>query len=137
MRWQLLVTALLLAGCTTSNRSFVMPALANEDRARLVADSVWYLERPLPPASTTLLMPAGDDLLLEQLADSLRQAGYGVREAGADADGSLPLLVAVTSLEDGVLLRLDWQQGRAARFYPRAASGTLLQNRPFTVEARQ
>lgn len=139
MRLALILSiAALLAGCTTTgNRSWVTPTLTAAEAETLAADSVWYLERPFPPAATSFVLDGSGNLLTDKLAGELREAGYGVLEQSAEGSTAIPLTVQASDFEGGLLLRLNWQSGRAARFYPRAADGSLATNLPFTTESEQ
>jgi len=99
--------------------------LSKGERAALVADLIAALDRPFPPAKTTLALPADDpaDVLMASLAQALREAGYGM----AEADGREAVLIRLQmqALPDtGLWVRLDagsaWQW---TRLYERRGTG--------------
>ncbi|ETX01004.1 MAG: hypothetical protein ETSY1_09140 [Candidatus Entotheonella factor] len=95
-RIQTVLLLLLLSGCaglTPRTPELPAPPLLEAERTALVHDLVAGLQGPFPPAKIRLgLAQAPDsDALAQNLAQSLRQAGYGV--GSADTDGTLPILL--------------------------------------------
>ncbi|GLR55173.1 conjugal transfer protein TrbH [Shinella yambaruensis] len=150
----ILLTASLLAGCATTGpgASYVAPEISAGDATVLATDAARHLAQPLAPAHTTLLLrPASgrEEVMTPALTLSLRDAGFGVVMAptkpqnssttGQEAAGTA-LRYLVSPLDAGVLMRLQYQNTEAARFYPRATNGELSPDSaaPFTVrEASQ
>ncbi len=139
---RLLLAVLLLAGCATSRPpgSYVS-GVFESDAALLASAMVEYLGEQLPPASTTFLLqpPARDPLgnaLTPALGSALRQAGFAVQEAapGSPAgSGVYALRYLISPLDAGVLVRLQYQQTEASRWYVRNSRGELQAASPFTV----
>ncbi|OHV78536.1 hypothetical protein [Rhizobium sp. LCM 4573] len=131
--------AVLLSACTTmrSTVSYVSPELTPLDAQLLAADSASHLSGALPAAKTTLVLdpPAGGDRLTPAMMTKLRDAGFGVVEAknGDQQVQGVALRYLASPLENGVVLRLQYEGVEASRFYPRTASGALASASPFTV----
>lgn len=139
-----LVAALVLSACATSrpSMSYVAKEVTAADAQILAADAVAHLADPLPPAHTTLVLDppatATQDVLTEAMVSALRARGYGVTlvdpKIGTASDHETPLRYLASPLDQGVVLRLQYQGIEASRFYPRATDGKLLSNgAPFTV----
>lgn len=149
-RWRgeiLLLAVCLLAGCATSRPPGSYVSGVFESDADLLASAmVEYLGEQLPPASTTFVLqpPARDPLgkaLTPALGSALRQAGFAVQEAapqkaapGSPAgSGGYALRYLISPLDAGVLVRLQYQQTEASRWYVRNSRGELQAASPFTV----
>jgi len=139
------VLSITLAACATSRptMSYVDKEVTPFDAITLASDAVSHLAEPLPPAHTTLVLDAPSagkgksDALTPILTEKLRERGYGVTEADAktgvqDEQGTL-LRYLASPMGNGVVLRLQYLQHEAARFYPRGADGALISGTPFTV----
>jgi len=139
--------SLILSGCFTLRPSIsyideekITPA----DATILITDAVTYLEEVLPPAHTVLIFDApipgaGQNFRFFKLTmiEKLRESGYGVIEdypwmAPEDNQGTL-IRYLVSSMDNGVLLQLQYLQYEASRFYSRLQDGTLIPDAPFTV----
>lgn len=134
-----------LAGCSTTrpSMSYVAPEVTANDATVLAADAAEHLAPALPPARTTLVLdpPASqqNDVMTPAMIEQLRATGYGVvqvepnRPKDAPQIEGVPLRYLVSPLQAGVLMRLQYQGIEAARFYPRATDGSLVEAAPFTV----
>lgn len=147
MKARLLVSialAAVISGCA-SNRpsmSYVAPEITATDAALLATDTVKFLTGPLPPAHTTLQLdaPAASskpDVLTPVLLEKLRARGYGVVEAdsktGPVRGQGVMIRFLASPLDHGVVLRLQYPQREASRYYPRGADGQLAAGTEFTV----
>jgi hypothetical protein len=140
--------AVFLSACTVTRptMSYVAPGLSGDDAVTLATDAVEHLSGPFPPAKSTLLLDPpqnkAGDVLTPALLARLRANGFGVIEANpktkAPAVTDTLIRYLVSPLENGVVLRLQYQGVEATRFYPRGTNGALLPFAPFTVrEAAQ
>lgn len=138
-----LAAAVFLSACATSrpSMSYVSPDITPSDAQILAAGSVAYLADPLPPAKTTIVLdpPSSGkhDALTAAMLRSLRARGYGVTvvdpKTGVAAGEGTPLRYIASPLENGFLVRLQFQAVEATRFYPRSADGKLLFGAPYMV----
>lgn len=139
------VLSLTLAACATSRptMSYVAKEITPADAVTLASDAVAHLAAPLPPAHTTLVLDAPPvaagqaDVLTPVMVEKLRERGYGVTEADAktgpqDGQGTM-LRYLASPMDNGVVLRLQYLQSEASRFYPRGADGALIPGAPFAV----
>lgn len=134
-----------LAGCSTvrPSMSYVAPEVTASDATVLAADAAEHLAPALPPAHTTLVLDPPvtkqNDVMTPAMIEQLRATGYGVvqvepnRAKDAPPVEGVPLRYLVSPLQAGVLMRLQYQGVEAARFYPRATDGSLVESAPFTV----
>lgn len=144
--------ALTLAACATSRpgSSYVAQEISAADAQVMAGDTVAFLADPFPPARTTLVLhppkanPGHPDTLTPVLIERLRERGYGIttvgtKEEGQDAQAgagealrylATPMATATAS---GVVLRLQYLNQEATRFYLRNADGTLSYGSPFSV----
>lgn len=147
MRLHLMVpmmAILLLCGCATKRptQSFVDPHITSNDAQMLAQDSADHLADLLPPARVTLVLdpPAkiSHDSLTVTMFSALRKKGYGIAtidsktQSSSDTE-SVHLRYLASTLDSGILLRLQYQNIEAARYYPRASDGQLLIGTPFMV----
>ena len=138
-----LAAALLLSSCVTSRltMSYVEQTVTASDAQTLASDTVTYLADPLPPARTTIVLdpPAAkdQDALTTAMLSELRARGYGVMlvdpQTGKAGGVGVPLRYIASSLDSGILLRLQYQGIEASRYYPRGSNGQLQSGAPFTV----
>lgn len=146
-----LATTIFLCSCASPPRpsaSYVDPSINTVDAKTLAEDAAAYLSNSLPPAKTMLLIDppstrSGADLLTSAMQVALREKGYGVLvispQSGdpkekSDLPSGTALRYLASPLENGLLLRLQFQKIEASRFYHRNTEGTLLPNGfPFTV----
>lgn len=138
-----LAAALFLGGCAAlrPTMSYVEPSVTASDGQTLASDTVAYLSDPLPPARTIIVLdpPATKDRdsLTSAMLPALRKRGYGIElinpKTGKASSAGVPLRYIASPLDDGVLLRLQYQGIEASRFYSRGSNGLLLTDAPFTV----
>lgn len=142
----LLIISLVITACATSGTtSFVAKEITQVDAEILTNDIISYLEKPLPPASTTLILEAPSqkqgqaDVLTPLLIEKLRVHGYGVTEIKAKTDSAqteekgTTLRYLAFPFRNGIVLRLQYEQNEASRYYPRDTAGSLITEHPFTV----
>lgn len=141
------LAALALSACATSrpSMSYVASEVTASDASTLVADAVDFLADSLPPAKTTLLLdpPAVrqgtvPDVLTPAMTDRLRARGYGVAVVADDRPAApdkraTPLRYLVSPLDNGIVLRLQFNGQEATKLYPRTTAGTLLTSGPFLL----
>lgn len=140
-----LALSLMLAACATSRptMSYVAKEITSADAATLAADAVTHLAGPLPPAHTTLVLDAPSptagqaDMLTPVMVEKLRERGYGVTQAdakeGPKKEQGTMLRYLASPMDNGVVLRLQYLQREASRFYPRSSDGALMPGAPFAV----
>lgn len=138
-----IAAAFLLSACATSRptMSYVEPTVTMQDARMLANDTVAFLEDPLPPARTTIIIdpPAAKnaDALTTTIVPALRARGYGVAMVdpkSGQASGSGVLLRYIASpLDSGLLLRLQYLGIEASRYYPRSYDSSLISGSPFAV----
>jgi len=140
-----LLVTVTLAGCvsTRPGMSYVAPDITAADAALLAADAVEHLRVSLPPAHTTVVLepPTTHDVVTPVLVERLRAAGYGLvlvepqggRAEEAKTANGVKVRYLVSPMQHGVLLRLQYKDVEAARFYPRGSDGNLVQSVPFMV----
>lgn len=144
MNYKLLFSAFLalsLTACATSNgsKSYVAKEITQTDAEVLAADAVNHLSSPLPPAHTTFLIlspSAGEiDLLTPTLVKKLRERGYGVHETQAETEtpAGTKLRYLASPFDNGLILRLQYLQSEATRFYQRNPDNSISPGAPFTV----
>jgi len=136
---------LMLTSCNTSRStmSYVAKEITPADALTLANDTIAHLTETLPPAHTILVIDAPKitakqtDTLTPTMIEQLRKRGYGVMEAdkknGPQNEQGTILRYLATPMDNGVILRLQYQHIEASRFYPRGADGTLLMNTPFAT----
>lgn len=144
------IFTILLAGCSTMGptTSYVSPDISASDAAALAVDAVKHLAGPLAPAHTTIVLdpPAsthGKDVMTRAMVEQLRAKGYGVVQIKKRVRGKpvapikgvlVRYVVSPAQAGAGVLLRLQYQGGEAARFYPRKDGAlSVADATPFTV----
>lgn len=132
-----------LSGCAATRTGLshadakIMPA----DARALAEDAAWHLSGTLPAAKTTLVLyptvTSKEDKITEAFSEALRSSGFGVLEAPRRRDEpmptGIPLRYRVSALDAGLLMRLEYLNVAAARFYLRAADNSLVEAAPFTV----
>lgn len=128
-----------LSGCATNPASsFVANSIRAVDANKIASDTVDYLSDELPPARTTLVIepPQNSDVVTPVMLDKLRARGYGVTtyvpKSGTIPPVGTPFRYAVSPLDNGVWLRLNYSGKEASRYYMRTTTG-LISNSPFTV----
>ena len=125
--------------------SYVEPSVTATDSITLSREAVAFLADALPPARTTLVLdpPAAknQDHLTAALLPALRARGYGVMlvdpKTGFSTGQGIMLRYLASPLDNGVLMRLQYQGIEASRYYPRNTSGLLLPGAPFTRRGQQ
>lgn len=133
-----------LGGCTIlpvgATSSYMAPIVTSADRHVIAADASAHLATILPPARTTILLqPSVDESAVDPFVTGLREAGFGViedvqrRRVAAPPPQGTKLRYIVAPFETGIVLRLQYQRREDARFYDRAADGSLIVASPFTV----
>jgi hypothetical protein len=138
---------LFLCGCVNKRptQSYVDSSITTNDAHMLARDTADHLADLLPPARSTLVLdpPArmSHDLLTSTMLAVLRKRGYGVemidsktRSPGTD---SVHLRYLASTLDSGILLRLQYQDIESARYYPRSSDGQLLVGTPFMVRGEE
>lgn len=138
-----IAAAFLLSACATSRptMSYVEPTVTIMDAQTLANDTVAFLADPLPPARTTLFIDPpvvkGADALTATIVPALRARGYGVslvdQKTGQASGQGVLLRYIASSLDSGLLLRLQYLGVEASRYYPRSYDSSLLPGAPFTV----
>jgi hypothetical protein len=139
-----LLAALALGGCATTPRPSLshVSGVSASDAALLANAMAQFLGQQLPRAATTLVLqpPSRDqasNALTPALHSALVQAGFGVQEAAPGTplpnSGGYALRYLVSPLDAGVLVRLQYHQTEASRWYARNSSGQLQAASPFTV----
>jgi len=134
----------LLGGCAVDRTgapfSYVSPDVLQNDARAVAADATTHLAQQLAPAKTTIILYPGKpsrDTAIAALADELRAFGFGVAlsSPGKDAPAvaGVPLRYLVSPLDGGLVVRLQYMQREDARFYARAADGSLVAPAPFSV----
>lgn len=147
------VLILLLSACSQPrpSMSWVDQDVTAHDASILAADVVTHLSNYLPPARTTLILdhPAPDpnNILTETIVGSLRGSGYGVtvvdqksgdQKSSKRPNKGTPLHYLVSQLDSGILLRLQYLETEATKFYPRTREGELSSDAvPFTLRGAQ
>jgi len=134
------LATITLSACATSRptMSYVEPTVTASDAQVLANDTVTYLSDTLPPARTILVLDTpvtkDHDALTAAMLPALRARGYGVTLVNPQTGAAgMPLRYMASSLDSGVLLRLQYQDIEASRYYPRSSNGQLLLDAPFTV----
>jgi len=146
VRILMLVTlSLILASCSTyrSTMSYVAKEITPADALTITNDTIAHLKETLPPAHTILVIDAPKtdakqtDKLTPKMLEQLRKHGYGVMEAdtknGPQNEQGTILRYLASPMDNGVILRLQYQHIEASRFYSRGADGMLIINTPFTI----
>ncbi|GLU28237.1 hypothetical protein Brsp01_34700 [Brucella sp. NBRC 12950] len=141
----LLLAALApISGCQTVARpsvSYVSVNLPAAEATQLAADAVSYLSDELPPARTTIIITSravgiDEDQVTSAMTAALRNTGYGVVTANLARQDKIPgvaLRFLVSRLEEGILLRFQYNGHEAARFYIRTPTEGLVPVSSFTV----
>jgi len=135
---------LALGACASNTRptmSYVAPVVTAADARILAADATAFLVDQVPPGRATIVLDppkAGTDLLTAELAATLRGRGYGLLMAnpktGPLSGQGVPLRYTATPLDSGLVLRLQYLNHEAAKYYPRAAAGQVAADAaPFIV----
>lgn len=119
---------LLVSGCASGLRSYV-ETITPDDAKAVGAGVVSFVQSRENPAAGAIALegPANDALLGPEIQSELEAAGYKVESDNARHR----LRYQVTTLDNGLLVRLSLDGGDAARFYERAF-GTLSPSGPFT-----
>jgi hypothetical protein len=139
-----LVATLALGGCATVSRtSSYVSEVSPADAATLASSIADYLGQQLPPANTTLVLqpPAqsqAHNALTPALTRALQRAGFGVYPPTQDAPapaGVHSIRYLVSPLNAGVLVRLQYDQTEASRWFARNSGRQLQAGSPFTVRA--
>lgn len=140
--------SVLLTACATSSRTtiYVASEVTAADAETLASDIVKHLAVQLAPAKTTLVLDAPEsnntkkeqaDLLTPVLLEKLQSRGYGVavidQENLTANQTGITLRYLISPLENGLVVRLQYAQKEATRFYPRNTTGVLVPGGSFTV----
>lgn len=139
-----LLVVLTLSACAAATRptmSYVTPATTGNDARVMAADAAAFLVDQVPPGRATIVLDppkSGPDLLTAELSANLRARGYGLLVAnpktGPLGGQGVPLRYTATPLNAGLVLRLQYLNHEAAKYYPRAAAGQVAADAaPFVV----
>ena len=139
-----LLLALALGACASNTRpsmSYVAPTVTGSEARILAADATAFLADQVPPGRATFVLDppkAGPDLLTGELSANLRGRGYGVLVAnpktGPVSGQGVPLRYTATPLDSGLVLRLQYLNHDAAKYYSRTAPGQVAADAaPFVV----
>ncbi|MEO9231582.1 MAG: hypothetical protein ABI216_21890 [Devosia sp.] len=140
----LLMVAVSLSGCasikdrfasmsaqTNPDSSYVFKEISGAD-SELVAKVVTvFLSSQLPAAKTILGMNSSNTAFDSMLRDMLAQRGFGVSQSGAP--GSVPVRYLVTVFQNGILVRLRYQDKEISQLYDRTDSGSLSLHARFAI----
>jgi|SRR5687768_210081 len=115
-----------LAGCATfpglnmksQNISYVAQEINPDEMEDVAIDMAEFLAMQLPAAKTTIELEQSKTVFHEMLHDELKDKGFAVTETGQDQD-AVPVRYVVTSLDNGVLLRVKYRGHVVSRFYSR------------------
>lgn len=126
----LMVCASLASGCSTfpmlkqnANSpiaSYVAPEISLSDSEKIAKDMAAFLSMQLPPAKTTIAVSPAPTLFHEMLFDELAWRGFGVVEY-AEED-AVSLRYFLTPLDQGVLVRMRFNDSAASWFYSRTSN---------------
>ena len=128
MRKTVPLLLLLASGCASGMRSYV-ETITPDDTKTIGEGIVAFVRGRESPASGAIALegPANDGLLAPEIQSGLEAASYKV----GNGDARHRLRYQVTTLDDGLLVRLSLDDGDAARFYQRDF-GKLSPSGPFT-----
>lgn len=144
MKKTIIAVCLALSGCASfpqltnpsQSVSYTAGEISPGNLEWIAQDMVQFLSTQLPPATTTIeLEPSASlfkDILMEQLSDN----GFGIVEA--DHKHAVPIRHFITILDGGVLVRLNYRDNVASRYYQYSQEGELSSASAYSVrEATQ
>src|SRR5689334_15104117 len=113
MRALVLASAMAVAACSQQMPGYVEP-VSSETAARMSYDIADLIKSNTKPASGAIAIdkPAGDVMIAPALATDLEADGFQVSDHGRHH-----LSYVVTTIPDGVVLRLFFDHWSAARLY--------------------
>ena len=135
----MILTSILLNGCVSMNASSSYVDKMTPEEASVISQSITkFVAKELPVASTTLaLMPPtgkGSAILTPILTYDLRHRGFAVAQNGEPQKNIHSLQYIVTTFNNGILLRLQFDNIEASRWYSKDALGVISSdNEPFAV----
>lgn len=127
LKYLLLSPLVLVAGCASMNgdlSSNVSQGLT-KDYAKLIAnDFVHNLKKPLPPATTTLIIKKNnkEDNFTPLFINLLRQKGYNViytDQPQKQQNRGVILVYNIFPMDKGIMSAVQYNEGEVTRYYMR------------------
>lgn len=108
------------------SNSYVFYEISEDDSETLGEDMAKFLASELPAAKTTLYIEPSNTYVSAVLVDELASKGFGILEMKPDQGSAIPLQYFVTPLDNGVLVRMRYQDKTSSWFYGRQSNGSLI-----------
>lgn len=126
--------AMSLTGCAQlealRNRNASAPVsyvaeLNEADSEKIGKDMTKFLAEQLPAAKTTVYVEPSNTIVRAVLVDEMAEKGFGILEMKPDQGPAVVLQYFVTTLSNGILVRMRYGDAVASRFYGRQTDGSL------------
>ena len=105
--------------------SYVYQEISEEDSETVGEDMAKFLASQLPAAKTTLYVEPSNTSIRAVLVDELASKGFGILEMKPEQGPAISLQYFVTPLDNGVLVRMRYQDKITSRYYGRQTDGSL------------
>ncbi|WP_375650833.1 hypothetical protein [Bartonella sp. OT172YNZD] len=116
----------LVAGCASINNyssSYVSPNITKDDIKLIANDFFRNLKKPLPPATTTLIVKKSntEDNFTPVFIDLLRRNGYNViyTDQPKKQQNGVTLTYRITPIDIGILSFVSYDEAGVTRYYIR------------------
>lgn len=118
--------------------SYVYQEISEDDSETVGEDMAKFLSSQLPAAKTTLYVEPSNTYVRAVLVDELAEKGFGILEMKPEQGPAIPLQYFITPLDNGVLVRMRYQDKITSRYYGRQSDGSLFPSSKVAVrEAAQ
>ncbi|MBL4580182.1 MAG: hypothetical protein JKY29_00060 [Gammaproteobacteria bacterium] len=136
----ILAIVLSLGSCTATPwavSEVPAPVEYEEQEIDTICDTVVRMIRAYyPPASTILNLqidPASRDILSQRLPLHLARVGFGLAGEGSLNSKALPAYVEVSSIEEGVFLKVAMRERTVSTWLPKSMQGQLSSSGTWTL----
>lgn len=113
--------------------SYVYQEISEEDSEAVGEDMAKVLVSQLPAAKTTLYVEPSNTYVRAVLVEELAAKGFGILEMKPEHGPAIPLQYFVTQLDNGVLVRMKYQDKVTSRYYGRQTDGSLFPSNKVAV----
>lgn len=113
--------------------SYVSKEISVSDSEIVGEDMAAFLSSQLPAAKTTLYIELLNSVVSAVLVNELTEKGFGILETKPAEGSAVELRYFVTPLDNGILVRMRYQDKISSRYYGRQADGKLFSSSKIAV----
>lgn len=113
--------------------SYVSKEISVYDSETIGDDMARFLASQLPAAKTTLYIEPTNTLVRQVLVGELTDMGFGIVETKGGEGAAIALQYFVTPLDNGVLVRMRYNDTISSRYYIRQTDGGLFPSNKVAV----